>query len=345
MKKSILHPTNTKIRDRNRLFYLIKPFVPRRLQIFLRKRIAIQKRFKNSHLWPINEKIGKKPKGWYGWPEQKRFALVLTHDVETAAGLEKCRQLMKYELEFGFRSSFNFVPEKYNVSQTLLDDLNHSGFEVGVHGLKHDGRLYGSQKIFNERAKGINHYLKMWKAVGFRSPAMLRNLDWIHNLNIEYDSSTFDVDPFEPQPDGVNSIFPFRVPGYQNSSGYTELPYTLPQDHLLFIILKEKNIEIWKKKLDWIVEHGGMALLVTHPDYMNFSSENLGWEEYPVKYYLQFLEYVKTKYEGLYWHALPRVVARSVHHHLNEKKQSQEEGVGTLPVNVDNALSGQPTEA
>ena len=31
-------------------------------------------------------------------------------------------------------------------------------------------------------------------------------------LNIAYDASTFDTDPFEPQPDGVNTIFPFWVP-------------------------------------------------------------------------------------------------------------------------------------
>ena len=38
----------------------------------------------------------------------------------------------------------------------------------------------------------------------------------------------------------------------------------------LFILMKEKNIDIWKQKLDWISEHSGMALLNTHPDYMNF---------------------------------------------------------------------------
>ena len=38
----------------------------------------------------------------------------------------------------------------------------------------------------------------------------------------------------------------------------------------LFILMKEKNINIWKQKLDWIAEHGVMALMNTHPDYMNF---------------------------------------------------------------------------
>jgi len=40
-----------------------------------------------------------------------------------------------------------------------------------------------------------------------------------------------------------------------------ELPYSLPQDFSLFVIMRERNIDIWKIKLDWIVEKGGMALL------------------------------------------------------------------------------------
>ena len=38
------------------------------------------------------------------------------------------------------------------------------------------------------RAIKINHYLKEWKSVGFRSPSMHNKLEWIHDLNIEYDS-------------------------------------------------------------------------------------------------------------------------------------------------------------
>ena len=40
---------------------------------------------------------------------------------------------------------------------------------------------------------------------------MLRNLDWLHDLTIAWDSSTFDTDPFEPQADGAGTIFPFWV--------------------------------------------------------------------------------------------------------------------------------------
>ena len=75
--------------------------------------------------------------------------------------------------------------------------------------------------------------------------------------------------PFEPQPDGVSTIFPFTVKNGGPEKSYIELPYTLPQDFLLFVLMRETTIDIWKRKLDWIAEKGGMALLIAHPDYMN----------------------------------------------------------------------------
>ena len=138
---------------------------------------------------------------------------------------------------------------------------------------------------------------------------MHHNLDWMHYLDIKYSTSTFDTDPFEPDPNGVGTIFPFFVQRKINQKGYVELPYTLPQDHLLYIILREKNIDIWKKKLDWIVEQGGMALFNSHSDYMNFGDTGLGNEEYPVHLYVEFLKYVCERYKGQYWHTLPENVA------------------------------------
>jgi hypothetical protein len=138
---------------------------------------------------------------------------------------------------------------------------------------------------------------------------MQKKLEWLHHLNIEYSNSTFDTDPFEPQPCGVRTIFPFLVHGDGPSSTYVELPYTLPQDHNLFIILRETDNSIWKRKLDWIAEKGGMAFLNTHPDYMNFDSRKNGPEEYPAAYYLDLLNYVKERYQGQYWNALPREIA------------------------------------
>jgi len=294
----------------NNLYYFLKPFVPRLLQIKLRT-ILVHRRLKSvEKIWPIDKRAAEKPAGWKGWPSGKKFALVLTHDVETKKGHDKCDKLIQLEKDLGFRSSFNFVPKRYNVSSDLRRNLTDNGFEVGVHGLYHDGKYYSSRKIFSERAIQINQILSEWKSVGFRSPSMICNLEWLHELNIEYDSSTFDTDPFEPQPSGVGSIFPFWISNNNsNREGYTELPYTLPQDFTLFTIMGNKNIDIWKEKLDWLAEHGGMVLLNTHPDYMSFNGQECGLEEYPSAYYQELLTYIKSRYDGEYWHVLPKELA------------------------------------
>ena len=129
---------------------------------------------------------------------------------------------VEVEKELGFKSSFNFVPERYPITHQVISKLIEEGFEVGVHGLKHDGKLFSSKRIFKERAIRINEYLKEWNAVGFTSPSMHRNLNWNHALNILYDISTFDTDPFEPRPQGIRTIFPFWIKNKENSNGYVE---------------------------------------------------------------------------------------------------------------------------
>lgn len=293
-----------------RAFYMVKPAIPRRVQISLRKTLVHQRRQAHADTWPIDHKAAKPPKNWRGWPEGKQFAVVLTHDVELQHGHDRCRDLLHLEQDLGFCSSFNFVPERYRVSPELRRYITAQGFEVGVHGLKHDGKLYQSWQVFKERAARINQYIREWGAVGFRSPAMHHNLRWLHELDVLYDASTFDTDPFEPQSDAAGTIFPFWVQGERPGTGYVELPYTLCQDFTLFILMAEQNIDIWKRKVRWVAQHGGMVLVNTHPDYMHFTGGKPGLEEFPVERYLELLQFLRDEYAGAYWHALPKDVAR-----------------------------------
>ena len=270
----------------------------------------MRKRNSYSGVWPIDARANGRPKRFSGWPGGKRFALVLTHDLESANSHEKCYPLVELEEKFQFRSSFNFVARDYDVSSDLLEYLRSRGFEVGVHGLHHNGNMFASWNNFRQQAGEINDFLKKWGAVGFRSPSMYHNLKWIQELNIEYDSSTFDTDPFEPQPDGVGTIFPFLVKDLFGNPRYVEMPYTLPQDFTLFILLGESDIRIWKEKLDWIAARGGMALLITHADYMHFGGTPPGPAEFPASFYGQFLAHIRAKYDGRYWNPLPKEIAR-----------------------------------
>ncbi len=293
----------------NKIFYAVKPLVPRWLQLSLRSALVRAKLQKCQEIWPIDPSTATPPEGWTGWPGGKRFALVLTHDVDTLGGHNKCEHLMALEADRGFRSSFNFVPERYPVSPDLREKLVEKGFEVGVHGLNHDGKLYSSRRVFSERAQKINGYLREWGAVGFRSPAMHHNLDWIHELDIAYDASTFDTDPFEPQSDAVGTIFPFWV-RCPDGRRILEIPYTLPQDFTLFVLFRDKTIDTWKRKLEWIAEVGGVAVVNVHPDYMNFENRKPQREEYPARYYAEFLEHVASRYSNDFWPVLPRDLTR-----------------------------------
>lgn len=290
------------------LFYTVKPFVPRTIQINIRRSIVKRKLKKAYGIWPVSNSAANKPEDWNGWPEGKKCVLILTHDVESYNGSGKCIRLANMEKEMDLCSSYNFVPEKYSVSMDILRKLTEMGFEIGVHDLNHDGRLFSSYSVFTQRAKKINTYLREWNACGFRAGAMYHNLDWISELNITYDCSTFDTDPFEPQPEGVNTIFPFIVKRKFVSGTFVELPYTLPQDFLLFILMKERDIRIWKEKVDWIFENNGMILVNTHPDYMSFDN-TCNYTEYPVKNYIELLEYICDNYNGKFLNIQPKELA------------------------------------
>ncbi len=296
----------------NSIYYLLKPLLPLRVRYSIR-RIRAHYKLRISRDWPIMESAARPPEWWKGWPEGKKFAVVLTHDVEGQTGYDRCRELAALEARIGFRSSFNFVPEgEYRLERDMLEELTSAGFEVGVHDLRHDGSLYRSKRAFFDSARSINHYLREWGAVGFRAGFMFHNLEWLKALDVEYDASTFDTDPFEPQPEGVGTIFPFWVPDAARGRGYVELPYTLPQDSTMFLIFREKAVDVWKRKLDWLASHGGMVLLNVHPDYLAFQDRTLDISEFPAAYYEEFLTYIREKYAGQYWHALPREVSRYV---------------------------------
>lgn len=321
-----------------RFYYLIKPFTPWRLRIAVRRVFAKRKRAQTTEIWPISRASTVKPSGWPGWPEGKKFGFALSHDVEGQLGVDRVRQLAELEMNLGFRSSFNFIPEgEYSVSNELIDWLKQNGFEVGVHDLHHDGKLFDSRSTFEKNAIKINQYLKKWDAVGYRSGFMLHNLCWFHDLDILYDASTFDTDPFEPQPDAADSIFPFWVQKFDEGSvknslpikdmekrvgrrseanqnspicedGYVELPYTLPQDSTLFLLFREKDCQIWKDKTRWIAENGAMCFLNLHPDYVCFEGKPKA-REFPAAHYTDFLSFVRTTFENEYCHLLPREIA------------------------------------
>ena len=210
----------------------------------------------------------------------------------------------------GFRSSFNFVASDYEVPAALRQHLTNRGFEVGIHGLHHNNNPFRSESIFRKQAIAINHYLKEWGSVGFRSPSMYHDLELLHHLDIEYDASTFDTDPFEPQPDGMGTIFPFWVSGNDRPKGVCRAAlYPSPGFSAVYIVAREKHRYLEKEiRLDRRSRRHGP---VYYPSGLyEFWKHHSHHDEYPIKYYKEFLEYIKSKYEGKYWNALPKDVSR-----------------------------------
>lgn len=293
-----------------KFYYALRPLLPRRMQLLLRRFYAKKQARTEFPRWPIEPILVEREKRELQqkikdaslnrvpiinfWPGTYRAAVILTHDVEGIAGVENIPRVRELEKKFGVVSSWNFVAERYAFDKEIFKELRSEGCEIGLHGLYHDGKKFSSRKIFEERLPKMNSYLKQWDAVGFRSPATHRNPDWMPEIQAEYDSSFPDTDPFEPQSGGCCSIFPFFL------KNMVELPITLVQDHTLIEILQKPDIELWENKSRWIIENHGLVNIIIHPDYM-ITKRNL-------RYYEEFLAFI-TAQENL-WFALPKDVAR-----------------------------------
>jgi len=199
---------------------------------------------------------------WF-WPHGAPAAAVMTHDVETSAGLDFIPNLMDVDDEFGIKTSFQLVPEqRYTVSKSVLETIRKRQCEVNVHGLDHDGNLFRDRKTFAEQCKQINRYVQEFEAEGFRSPCMYRNLHWYDELDVSYDMSVPNVAHLEPQRGGCCTVFPYFI------GNILELPLTTIQDYSLFSILGDYSIELWKTQIERIAEKHGLISFITHPDYL-----------------------------------------------------------------------------
>jgi hypothetical protein len=81
----------------SRLYYDVKPWIPNRLRLALRRMHARRVLKRSGDVWPILESAAAKPDGWPGWPDGKQFAFVLTHDVEGPAGLANVKPLAELD--------------------------------------------------------------------------------------------------------------------------------------------------------------------------------------------------------------------------------------------------------
>src|SRR5262249_52006779 len=145
---------------------------------------------------------------WF-WPEGAPSAVILTHDVETIAGRDACTWLMDTDEACGFKASFQLVPEgRYEITPSFREGIRQRGFEVNIHDLNHDGRLFDERDEFRRRAHRINGYAQEFGARGFRSGVLYRRPEWFDALHVAYDMSIPNAGHLEVQRGGCCTVMP-----------------------------------------------------------------------------------------------------------------------------------------
>jgi hypothetical protein len=292
-----------------RLYYLLRPLTTLSLRKEVQKFHARNWMKLPFPKWPVDTTVedicerllllSMEAKGiesvpfvWF-WPGGASACLMLTHDVETEAGRNHCKNLMDVDDSFGIKASFQIVPEKrYAVSPNLLESMRNRGFEIGIQDLNHDGHLFDSKEKFLRRAKIINRYGRAYGAKGFRAAALYRNPEWYDALEFAFDMSVPNVAHLDPQRGGCCTVMPYFI------GDVLELPVTTIQDYTLFHLLNDRSIELWKTQIELIRQKNGLASFIVHPDYVI--------ERDTISVYESLLGYLRELHEKTpVWFALP----------------------------------------
>ena len=206
------------------------------------------------------------------WPDARRAAFTVCHDVDTDWVFENPRWLDRFcdlEERHGLRGAWYCVP-KYSRTRAAtkgIERLVERGFEIGCHGYNHDTRwpfLEGS--AFQRRMDRVRQFRDRWEIRGFRAEWLWRTPSFLQAIakEFDYDSSVPTVSSLftSHTRNGCGTAFPYRTHG-----DLVELPITLPVDddrHLR----GEPVGRFWQDQVERamrLIEHGGMLLLLMHP--------------------------------------------------------------------------------
>ena len=265
-------------------YYLLRPMLPLAIRQRLQRLVFRWRRACMFPAWPIDcsvedifeqlmaltlhaSGVREIPFIWF-WPDGKDSALMMTHDVEEQKGADHCDFLMDLDDSYAIKAAFQLIPEgAYKDFDGLVSKIRARGFEVNIHDLNHDGKLYEQKELFEKRARKINKYRRQYGMEGFRSGSMHRNQEWFDMLDFQYDMSVPTVSHLEPQEGGCCTVTPYFV------DNVLELPLTTIQDHGMFYILLDRSIDLWKQQIEMILAHHGLISFIVHPDYITRPAE------------------------------------------------------------------------
>lgn len=261
-------------------YYFLRPLLPVKIRRPLQARWLRGWQEKPFPRWPVDTSVDRLfrqlmqlklessqkpsiPFIWF-WPDGKQACAVMTHDVETAAGLNSAEKVMNINDSYGIKSSFQLIPDaRYIVTEAIVERIRNRGFEVNVHDLKHDGHLFDQEDLFRKSAEQINAHGVRLGSKGFRSGALYRNQDWYEALHFRYDMSVPNCAHLDPQHGGCCTVMPYFV------GDVLELPVTAIQDYSLFHVLKTYDQSLWHEQIAGVAAVHGLMNFIVHPDYLD----------------------------------------------------------------------------
>ena len=227
---------------------------------------------------------------------------ILTHDIDTHFCQTQGRILVSsIERAEKVKATWFFVPRstQYCLDGQSIIELTDQGHEVGMHGLTHSGNLaLGDPSRLTAQLKRGKQILESIgpSVISFRSPWTLRSPALLPSLT----SAGFKVDSSYPDLDtlGMTSGQPgvsYNRPYWPHTIGYDgsisrlpilEAPIASPQDVQLVEDLGVGGkilLDVWKYKVEFCKDFGGVFIHHTHPIHLVRSLE----------YYREFLKYLR----------------------------------------------------
>ena len=250
----------------------------------------------------LKERLPRKT--WNG----KKYACVVTHDIDTSQGLRRAHLLKKIEERYDVPSAWYIPSDHFRLDiQTIRGLANHG--EIGSHDTKHDGKLaqLSQEKLVRRLSESRQALSKAANCSieGFRAPLLQHSfkiIDALQAAGYSYDSSIPTWEPKHPStmsPHGIGTVYPIML------KDVMELPVTLPQDHQMIHVLgmnPKETVKTWINFMSIIRETGGLCVFLIHPDYELALSKNL-------TVYEELLNFIKADHDA--WTTLPKSIASS----------------------------------
>lgn len=208
------------------------------------------------------------------WPEGKRCAVVLTHDIDTNYCFRRPNVLENFvdmEARRGLCSTWIVVSSLLDEGRAALDELHRLGNEIGFHSHRHDHRLaFLSPQAIRNELRQMLPLRERYGTSGFRSPNYLRTprLFRVVDEFAEYDATVPSfarcMSAMSPRTDGCSTCWPFVLEG----TDLIELPNTLMEDLALEFegCTPGECVRRQRNMVDVLRDRQSLISVCTHPE-------------------------------------------------------------------------------